>query len=206
MRSARAEVRYAPDTSPLGALTVSFPNVRSDRDVSRLAQEVFALPGQLADARRRKVVVALDEFQAIGRLQRRLGRARDARRRAASARRRLRVRRVGAEPDGADARAAAAVLQGRSGDAAREDPGRTSSRPSSTGGSTDRASSRKPASAPRSSSSPATCPTTFSASPTKPGTKCVRPAAARDARRSAPGAAPAAHRAAKRCSRRSGSA
>src|SRR4051812_34334262 len=65
VRSARAEVRYAPDASPLGALTVSFPNVRSERDVSRLAQEVFALPGQLATARKRKVVVALDEFQAI---------------------------------------------------------------------------------------------------------------------------------------------
>jgi uncharacterized protein len=65
VHSARAEVRYAPDASPLGALTVSFPNVRSERDVSRLAQEVFALPGQLAIARRRKVVVALDEFQAI---------------------------------------------------------------------------------------------------------------------------------------------
>src|SRR5207249_1911269 len=65
IRSARAEVRYAPDTSPLGALTVSFPAVRNDRDVSRLAQEVFALPARLADMRRRKVVVALDEFQAI---------------------------------------------------------------------------------------------------------------------------------------------
>src|SRR3954464_1369858 len=54
VHSARAEVRYSPDASPLGALTVSFPNVRSDRDVSRLAQEVFALPGQLATARRRK--------------------------------------------------------------------------------------------------------------------------------------------------------
>jgi hypothetical protein len=66
IRSARAEVRYAPDSSPLGALTVSFPNVRSDRDISRLAQEVFALPSRLADVRRRHVVVALDEFQAIG--------------------------------------------------------------------------------------------------------------------------------------------
>jgi hypothetical protein len=45
---------------------VSFPGVRSDRDISRLAQEVFALPAQLASTRRRKVVVALDEFQAIG--------------------------------------------------------------------------------------------------------------------------------------------
>ena len=65
IRSARTEVRYAPDQSPLGALSVSFPNVRSDRDVSRLAQEVFALPARLAEARKRSVVVALDEFQAI---------------------------------------------------------------------------------------------------------------------------------------------
>ena len=63
--SARAEVRYAPGGSPLGDLTVSFPNVRTDRDISRLAQEVFALPARLAATRRRKLVVALDEFQAI---------------------------------------------------------------------------------------------------------------------------------------------
>jgi len=66
VRSARAEVRYSPDASPLGGLSVSFPGVRTDRDVSRLAQEVFALPARLAEVRRRKVVVALDEFQAIG--------------------------------------------------------------------------------------------------------------------------------------------
>ena len=66
IRSARTEIRYRPDQSPLGALSVSFPNVRSDRDVSRLAQEVFALPARLAETRRRRVVVALDEFQAIG--------------------------------------------------------------------------------------------------------------------------------------------
>ena len=83
IRSARAEVRPAPDVlasgtpAPLrqargrpprqaeGRLAVSFPDVRSDRDVSRLAQEVFALPARLAELRRRKVVVALDEFQAI---------------------------------------------------------------------------------------------------------------------------------------------
>jgi hypothetical protein len=64
IRSARAEVRYTPDSS-LGALTVSFPSVRSERDVSRLAQEVFELPARLAAARKRQVVVALDEFQAI---------------------------------------------------------------------------------------------------------------------------------------------
>src|SRR5882672_8678927 len=67
IRSARPEVRYTAGASPAsaGALTVSFPTVRSERDISRLAQEVFALPARLAETRRRKVVVALDEFQAI---------------------------------------------------------------------------------------------------------------------------------------------
>jgi hypothetical protein len=65
VRSARAEVRYTTDASPLGAIAVSFPTVRSDRDIGRLAQEVFALPARLAEARGRKVIVALDEFQAI---------------------------------------------------------------------------------------------------------------------------------------------
>ena len=60
VRSARAEVRRSP-----GPPAVSFPAVRSEREVSRLAQEVFALPARLAETRRRKVVVALDEFQAI---------------------------------------------------------------------------------------------------------------------------------------------
>jgi uncharacterized protein len=65
IRSARPEVRYDPASSPLGPLAVSFPGVRSDRDVSRLAQDVFELPAKLAAARGRQVVVALDEFQAI---------------------------------------------------------------------------------------------------------------------------------------------
>lgn len=60
VRSARAEVRYAPDR-----ISVSFPGVKSDREISRLAQDVFALPARLAESRKRKVVVALDEFQAI---------------------------------------------------------------------------------------------------------------------------------------------
>jgi hypothetical protein len=69
IRSARAEVRYADgsgrDARP-GALTVSFPSVRTDKEVSRLAEEVFALPARLAETSGRKVIVALDEFQAIG--------------------------------------------------------------------------------------------------------------------------------------------
>jgi hypothetical protein len=60
IRSARAEDRRTP-----GPPVVSFPAVRSERDISRLAREVFALPALLARRRRRSVVVALDEFQAI---------------------------------------------------------------------------------------------------------------------------------------------
>ena len=70
MRSAQAEVRYAPDptlqTPGSGSISVSFPGVRSEREIARLAQEVFALPARLAVTRKRKVTVALDEFQAIG--------------------------------------------------------------------------------------------------------------------------------------------
>ena len=47
-------------------MAVAFPAVRSAKDVSRLAPEIFALPARLAEARGRQVVVALDEFQAIG--------------------------------------------------------------------------------------------------------------------------------------------
>ena len=69
VRSARAEVRYTPDatgrTAGSGALAVSFPGVTTERDIARLAQDVFALPARLAETRKRKVVVALDEFQAI---------------------------------------------------------------------------------------------------------------------------------------------
>jgi uncharacterized protein len=62
----RAEVRVEPDQAGTRQLTVAFPAVRTDRDVSRLAQEVFALPGRIAEARRRHMAIALDEFQAIG--------------------------------------------------------------------------------------------------------------------------------------------
>jgi len=70
IRTARAEIRYAARPALPGAsgasLAVSFPGVKSERDVARLADEVFALPAKLAQARRRRVIVALDEFQAIG--------------------------------------------------------------------------------------------------------------------------------------------
>jgi len=63
--STRPEVRYEPEESGRGRLTVAFPLVQSERDLNRVANEVFALPGRLASDRKRSVVVALDEFQAI---------------------------------------------------------------------------------------------------------------------------------------------
>jgi len=62
----RPEVRLEAEPGGASAVAVAFPAVRSARDVARLAPEVFALPARLADARGRRVVVALDEFQAIG--------------------------------------------------------------------------------------------------------------------------------------------
>jgi uncharacterized protein len=63
--STRPEVRYEPESTGPGRLAVAFPLVHTERDVNRLANEVFALPGRLATERKRAVVVALDEFQAI---------------------------------------------------------------------------------------------------------------------------------------------
>src|SRR3954468_1255925 len=63
--STRPEIRYEPKDSGLGRFSVAFPQVTTARDLNRLANEVFALPGRLAADRKRAVVVALDEFQAI---------------------------------------------------------------------------------------------------------------------------------------------
>ena len=64
LASVRIDVRPGGRDGP-GPTIVSFPEVRSDRELSQLASAVFALPARLADARGRRVVVALDEFQAI---------------------------------------------------------------------------------------------------------------------------------------------
>jgi len=63
--STRPEIRYEPKESGLGRFAVAFPQVTSARDLNRLANEVFALPGRLAADRKRTLVIALDEFQAI---------------------------------------------------------------------------------------------------------------------------------------------
>ena len=65
IQSTRPELRYEPKESGAGRIAVAFPLVRTDRDVNRLANEIFELPGQVAAARKRPVVVALDEFQAV---------------------------------------------------------------------------------------------------------------------------------------------
>jgi len=64
--STRPEIRYEPKDTGLGRFAVAFPAVTTARDINRLAVEVFSLPGRLAEERKRPVVVALDEFQAIG--------------------------------------------------------------------------------------------------------------------------------------------
>ena len=64
LEGVRIDVRPEAGDGP-GRLAVTFPDVRTGRELSQIAAAVFALPARLADARRRRVVVALDEFQAI---------------------------------------------------------------------------------------------------------------------------------------------
>lgn len=61
----KPEVRF--DADPLGKakLALSFPAVRTARDTARVAAEVFALPARIAEARKQRLAIALDEFQAI---------------------------------------------------------------------------------------------------------------------------------------------
>jgi hypothetical protein len=63
--STRPEFRVEQEPTGPGRFAVAFPMVRTERDVTRLANELFTLPGRIAQERRRTVVVALDEFQAI---------------------------------------------------------------------------------------------------------------------------------------------
>ena len=63
--AAKPELRLEADSAGTMGMSVRFPSVRTDRDVSRLASDVFALPGRLSEARKVRLVVALDEFQAI---------------------------------------------------------------------------------------------------------------------------------------------
>lgn len=65
VRSVAPQVRRVERIEGGVDVEVAFPTARGKRDVARLADEVFALPGRLAEASNRPVVVALDEFQDI---------------------------------------------------------------------------------------------------------------------------------------------
>src|SRR5262245_6369432 len=61
----RPELRFDAQAAGQARFAVTFPAVRSARDTARLASEVFALPGRIAAARKQRMAIALDEFQAI---------------------------------------------------------------------------------------------------------------------------------------------
>src|SRR5687768_17551678 len=61
----RPELRLDADPTGRARFAVAFPAVRSARDAARVATEVFALPARIAGARKQRMAVALDEFQAI---------------------------------------------------------------------------------------------------------------------------------------------
>src|SRR5688572_7676942 len=59
------ELRFAADPAGGTRFSIGFPAVRSARDTARVAAEVFALPAKIAAARKQRLAIALDEFQAI---------------------------------------------------------------------------------------------------------------------------------------------
>ncbi len=70
LQAMRPELRFDPPFAPgssgaSGGFTLGFPSVKTARDTARLAAEVFALPGRIAAARKQRLAIALDEFQAI---------------------------------------------------------------------------------------------------------------------------------------------
>jgi hypothetical protein len=65
LSSVKPEIRFDADPMGKSRLAVSFPAVRTARDTARLANEVFRLPARIAEARRQRLAIALDEFQAI---------------------------------------------------------------------------------------------------------------------------------------------
>jgi hypothetical protein len=65
LEAVRPELRLEAKASGEPRVTLAFPSIRTNRDVARLAAEVFALPARIAAARRQRLAIALDEFQAI---------------------------------------------------------------------------------------------------------------------------------------------
>lgn len=65
LQAVRPELRFDADPMGKSRFALAFPSVRTARDTARLAAEVFALPGRIAAARKQRMAIALDEFQAI---------------------------------------------------------------------------------------------------------------------------------------------
>ena len=65
LAAVRPELRFDTRTTGDTRVALSFPTVRTPRETARLAAEVFALPAKIAAARRQRLAIALDEFQAI---------------------------------------------------------------------------------------------------------------------------------------------
>jgi uncharacterized protein len=58
-------LRFDPQPAGDRGIALSFPAVRSARETARLAEEIFALPARIAETRRQRLAIALDEFQAV---------------------------------------------------------------------------------------------------------------------------------------------
>jgi uncharacterized protein len=65
LKAVHPQLRFDPQPAGDAKVSISFPAVRSARDTARLADEIFALPARIAEARRQRLAIALDEFQAI---------------------------------------------------------------------------------------------------------------------------------------------
>jgi len=65
LQAVRPELRFDADGTGQSRFALAFPSVKTARDTARLAAEVFALPGRIAAARKQRMAIALDEFQAI---------------------------------------------------------------------------------------------------------------------------------------------
>ena len=65
MRTVKPEVRFDADPAGHAKFSLGFPTIRTARDTARVAAEVFALPARIAEARKQRMAIALDEFQAI---------------------------------------------------------------------------------------------------------------------------------------------
>src|SRR4029079_17943038 len=59
LQGVRPELKFDADPHAGTKFSLSFPTVRTPREVARLANEVYALPGRIAAARTRRLALAL---------------------------------------------------------------------------------------------------------------------------------------------------